>query len=54
MHMNTMRKKGVLQLALQFNFWVVENICNSLHLYTMNANGQVAWVAKLQFTVYIV
>jgi hypothetical protein len=39
-----MRKKGVLQLALQFNFGVVEDTCNSLYLYVMNAfaNGQVA------------
>jgi hypothetical protein len=36
-----MRKKGVLQLALQFNFWVAEDIYNSLYLYAMNANGQV-------------
>jgi len=28
-----MTKRGVLQLALQFNFWVAKDICNSLHLY---------------------
>jgi hypothetical protein len=37
-----MKKKGVLQLALQLNFWVVKNICNSLYLYAMNVNGEVA------------
>jgi hypothetical protein len=31
-----------LQLALQFKLWVEEDNCNSLYLYTMNANGQVA------------
>jgi len=34
-------KKGVLQLALQFNFWVVEDICNSLYLYVVGVNGEV-------------
>jgi hypothetical protein len=48
-----MRKRGVLQLVLQFNFWVAEDTCNSLYLYIVSANGQVAWVAKLQFTTYI-
>jgi hypothetical protein len=47
-------KKGVLQLALQLNFWIAKDICNSLYLYAMSANGQVAWVAKLQFTIYMV
>ncbi len=49
-----MRKKGALQLALQFNFWVTKDTCNSLYLYVMSANKQVTWVAKLQLTVYIV
>jgi hypothetical protein len=49
-----MKKKGVLSLALQFNFWVIEDTCNSLYLYTMNVNKQVAWVVKLQLTVYMV
>jgi hypothetical protein len=53
-----MRKKGVLQLALQLalqlNFWVVENTYNSLYLYIVSANEQIAWVAKLQFTIYMV
>jgi len=38
-------KKGVLQLALQFNFWVESDICNSLYLYAVSAIGQVARVA---------
>jgi hypothetical protein len=37
----TLRKKCVLQLALEFN------------LYTMNVNEQVAWIVKLQFIVYM-
>jgi hypothetical protein len=49
---NTMKKKGVLQLAMQLNFWIVEDTCNSMYLYTMNANEHVAWVAKLQLTIY--
>jgi hypothetical protein len=49
---NHYEKKGVLQLALQLNFWVAKDICNSLYLYTMSANGQVAWVVELQFIVY--
>jgi len=51
---NTMRKMGVLQLALQLNFWIVEDICNSLYLYVVSVNEQVAWVAELQLTVYTV
>jgi hypothetical protein len=50
----TMRKKGVLQLALQFSFWIIEESCNSLYLYIVNANEQVAWIAKLQLTICIV
>jgi hypothetical protein len=34
-------------LALQFNFGVIEDICNSLYLYNVSANGQVAWITKL-------
>jgi len=45
---------GILQLALQLNFWIVEDICNSLYLYVVNVKEQVAWVAELQFTVYMV
>jgi hypothetical protein len=47
-------ERGVLQLVLQFNFWIIEDICNSLYLYVMSASGQVAWVAKLQVTIYMV
>jgi hypothetical protein len=45
--MITIRKKGVLQLALQFNFLIVIDIYNSLYLYVMSFNGQIAWIAKL-------
>ncbi len=37
-----MKKGDVLQMALQFTY-------NSLYLYTMNVNEQVAWSIKLQF-----
>jgi len=36
-----MKKRGVLQLALQLNFWIVEDICKSLYLYVISANEQV-------------
>jgi hypothetical protein len=42
-----MKKKGVLQLALQLNFWIIKYTCNSLYLYAMRTNGQVGSVAKL-------
>ncbi len=42
---------GVLQLALQLNFWVAKDTCNSLYLYVVSVNKQVAWVAKLQLIV---
>jgi hypothetical protein len=48
-----MRKKCWLQLALQLNFLVAQNVCNSLYFYIMNANGQIAWVIKLQLIIYI-
>ncbi len=48
------KKKSVLQLALQLNFWVAMDTCNSLYLYVMSSNEQVAWVAKLQLTIYMV
>ncbi len=38
-------KMGVLQLALQLKFWIVEDIYNSLYLYVVSVNEQVAWVA---------
>jgi hypothetical protein len=37
-----MRKRGVLQLALWLNFLVAKDICNSLYLYIVSANEQVA------------
>jgi hypothetical protein len=48
-----MRKKGVLQLVLQLNFGVANDTYNSLYLYVVRANKQVAWIKKLQLTVYI-
>jgi hypothetical protein len=45
---------GVLQLALQLNFWIAKDTCNSLYLYVMSVNGQDAWVAKLQLIIYMV
>jgi len=41
------KKSCVLQLALQPNLWVAEDTCNSLYLYVVNMNRQIAWVAKL-------
>jgi hypothetical protein len=35
----TMRKKGVLQLALQLNFRVASNTCNSPYLYIVTDTG---------------
>jgi hypothetical protein len=39
-------------LDLQFNFDVAKDTYNSLYLYIGSVNGQVAWVAKLQSTIY--
>jgi len=41
------KKRGVLQLALWFNFWVAKDTCNSLYLYVVNVNEQVVWVMEL-------
>jgi len=49
-----MREKVILQLALQLNFLIVEDICNSLYSYVVSVNGQVARVVELQFIVYMV
>jgi hypothetical protein len=49
-----MKKNGVLKLALQLSFWVIMTTCNSLYFYTMNVIGQIAWVTKLQLTIYMV
>jgi len=32
------KKKGVLQLALQLNFWIIKDTCNSLYLYVVGVN----------------
>jgi len=47
-------KKGILQLTLQFNFWVVKNTYNSLYLYVASANWRVAWITELQLIIYAV
>ncbi len=54
MHLYTIRKRGVLQLALQLNCWVASNTCNSLYLYVVSVNKQVTWVLELQLTIYTV
>jgi hypothetical protein len=41
-HHITMKKKGVLQLALQLQFLVIKDACNSLYLYVVSVNQQVA------------
>jgi hypothetical protein len=46
-------KKNVLQLTLQHNFLVTKNIYNSLHLYVVNVNGQVACIVELQLNIYM-
>jgi uncharacterized membrane protein len=42
-----MRKKGVLYRPCN-SIFELHDSCNSLYLYAVNANKQVAWVAKLQ------
>jgi hypothetical protein len=49
-----MRKRGILQLALQLKNWIASDICNSMYFYTMNVNKQIAWVPNLQLTIYMV
>jgi hypothetical protein len=44
---NAMKKKIVLQLALQFNFWVASDNCNSPYLYIVSVIEQVAIVARV-------
>jgi hypothetical protein len=36
-----MKKNDVLQLALQFNFLIIKDTCNSLYLYATSVNKQV-------------
>jgi len=43
-HTLILKKKGVLQLALQFNFCVSHYIYNSLYLYIVSAIEQITWV----------
>jgi hypothetical protein len=45
-------KKECFATSLVTHFWVVEDTCNSLYLYVVSVNGQVAWVAKFQLTIY--
>jgi hypothetical protein len=47
-------KKGCFIIGLKLKFWLASNICNSLYLHAMSANGQVAWVVELQLTIYMV
>jgi hypothetical protein len=35
-----------------FNFLITKDSCNSLYLYAMSVNKQVAWVIELQLTIY--
>jgi hypothetical protein len=42
-----MRKRGALQVALQLNFWIASDTCNSPYLYVVSAIEQVAKVAKV-------
>jgi hypothetical protein len=49
-----MKKRGVLQLALQLNFLVVEDICNSLYLYVIIVYEKVAWVVIHVYTVQFI
>jgi hypothetical protein len=43
----------VFYIALQLSLWVALDTCNSLYLYGMNVNGQVAWITKLQLIIYM-
>jgi hypothetical protein len=47
------KKKGLWQLALQTQFLNCIRHSQSFYLYGVSANGQVAWVAKLQFIIYM-
>jgi len=47
-------KMGVLQLALQPNFWVAMTTCNSQYFYVVNVIKQIAWVVELQLIIYMV
>jgi hypothetical protein len=47
-------KNGCFAIGLATQFWIAPDIYNSLYLYTMSANKQVAWVVGLQLIVYTV
>jgi len=49
-----MKKKKVLQLALQLKFRVAQDNSNSLYLYFMSVNEQIAWITKLKLIVHMV
>jgi len=50
----TIEKKGVLQLALQLNFWVAMTTCNSLYFYVVSTTDKLHELQKLQFIVCMV
>ncbi len=39
--------------GLAIQFWIAKDTCNSTYLYVMSVNKQIARIAKLQFTVYM-
>jgi hypothetical protein len=47
-------KKGCFTTSLVTQFLSCKKKLNSLYLYTMSANEQVAWIIELQFTIYMV
>jgi hypothetical protein len=42
-----MKKQRFLQLGLQLGFGVTIDTCNSMYLYILSVNGQVATIAKV-------
>jgi hypothetical protein len=54
MNKDIVKKNCVLQLALQFNFWIALDSCNSLYLYAISVNKHIAQVVELQFIIYMV
>jgi len=40
-------KRGVLQLAFQFNFWITMTTSNSSYFYIINDIKQVEWVVRV-------
>jgi hypothetical protein len=47
-----MKKKSVLQLALQFNFWVTMTTCNSLYFALWMLSNKLHELQELQLIVY--